>query len=123
MNTEERRSLSKSIISIVVAVIIVYAFEYYYLEIASIFNIPIKDDVYVKDVFVALIIIIVAFVLLRITKKLLSQLTLRSNGDRNLNGIYIILRIVIYALAITAFLVYAGVNLEGALVFYLPSFI
>jgi small-conductance mechanosensitive channel len=116
VNTQERRSLSKSVVSIVIAVIVVYAFEYYYLKIASVFNIPVKDDIYVKDAFVALIIIIVAFVLLRITKRLLNQLTLRSNGERNLNGIYIILRIVIYALAITAFLVYAGVNLEGALV-------
>lgn len=116
MNSQERRSLTKSVISIVIAVIIVYTFEYFYLTIANFLNIPGKYDIYVKDAFVALIIIIVAFVLLRITRKLLDQLTLRSNGERNLNGIYIILRILIYALAITVFLVYAGVNLEGALV-------
>lgn len=116
MNSQERRSLTKSVISIVIAVIIVYTFEYFYLTIANFLNIPGKYDIYVKDAFVALIIIIVAFVLLRITRKLLNQLTLRSNGERNLNGIYIILRILIYALAITVFLIYAGVNLEGALV-------
>lgn len=116
MNSQERRSLTKSVISIVIAVIIVYTFEYFYLTIANFLNIPGKYDIYVKDAFVALIIIIVAFVLLRITRKLLDQLTLRSNGERNLNGIYIILRILIYALAITVFLIYAGVNLEGALV-------
>ncbi len=116
MNSQERRSLTKSVISIVIAVIIVYTFEYFYLTIANFLNIPDKYDIYVKDAFVALIIIIVAFILLRITRKLLNQLTLRSNGERNLNGIYIILRILIYALAITVFLIYAGVNLEGALV-------
>ncbi|OWP54132.1 MAG: hypothetical protein B2I18_02190 [Cuniculiplasma sp. C_DKE] len=116
MNSQERRSLTKSVISILIAVIIVYSFEYFYLTIANFLNIPGKYDIYVKDAFVALIIIIVAFVLLRITRKLLNQLTLRSNGERNLNGIYIILRILIYALAITVFLIYAGVNLEGALV-------
>lgn len=116
MNSQERRSLTKSVISILIAVIIVYSFEYFYLTIANFLNIPGKYDIYVKDAFVALIIIIVAFVLLRITRKLLDQLTLRSNGERNLNGIYIILRILIYALAITVFLIYAGVNLEGALV-------
>jgi small-conductance mechanosensitive channel len=116
VNSQERRSLTKSVISILIAVIIVYSFEYFYLTIANFLNIPGKYDIYVKDAFVALIIIIVAFVLLRITRKLLNQLTLRSNGERNLNGIYIILRILIYALAITVFLIYAGVNLEGALV-------
>ena len=116
MNSQERRSLTKSVISILIAVIIVYSFEYFYRTIANFLNIPGKYDIYVKDAFVALIIIIVAFVLLRITRKLLNQLTLRSNGERNLNGIYIILRILIYALAITVFLIYAGVNLEGALV-------
>ncbi len=39
-----------------------------------------------------------------------------SNGQRNLNGVFIILRVLIYALAITWFLADIGVNLEGALI-------
>ena len=116
MNPQERRSFAKSILSVIIAVIAVYLFEYFYTAIATFLNIPAKDKVFVQDAFVALIIAIVAFVVLRVIKKLLDQLTIKSNGERNLNGIYIILRIIIYAAAITTFLIYAGVNLTGALV-------
>ncbi|MHB1439319.1 MAG: mechanosensitive ion channel domain-containing protein [Cuniculiplasma sp.] len=116
MDEQERGSLWKSVISIIIAVLVVYLFEIEYPVIASILSIPQGYDTYVKDAFVALIIGIISMVLLKIFKRLFSQIGTRSNGERNLNGVYIIIRIVIYAIAITIFLLYVGINLQGALI-------
>jgi small-conductance mechanosensitive channel len=115
MKKQGEKSLTEVILTVVVGVFFVLAFEFSYPYFASFFNIPASYDIYVKGLFGAVIIGILALIILRIVKRVLDRISARSNGERNLNGIFILIRIIIYAIAIFTILAYIGVNLAGAI--------
>ena len=80
------------------------------------FSIIYKNIKYINYAFSGAIALALALTLTSILKSFVRRVNVMSNGQRNLNGVFIILRVLIYALAITWFLADIGVNLEGALI-------
>jgi len=80
------------------------------------FSIIYKNIKYINYAFSGAIALSLALTLTSILKSFVRRVNVMSNGQRNLNGVFIILRVLIYALAITWFLADIGVNLEGALI-------
>jgi small-conductance mechanosensitive channel len=104
------------VIAVAVAIAVVYVLEFVLL-LATHYYPPLKTyEVYLKDAIGGIIAIGISITLVRIVKHIIETISERNAGKRNLRGIFIILRVVIYAVAIFWFLSYIGVNIEGALV-------
>ena len=111
-----RGEITQMVIAVAVAIAVVYVLEFVLL-LATHYYPPLKAyDVYLKDAIGGIIAIGISITLVRIVKHIIETISERNAGKRNLRGIFIILRVVIYAVAIFWFLSYIGVNIEGALV-------
>ncbi len=100
------------VIILAVAITIVIQFLLQYLELY--FPTLILYDTYIKYVTYAIIILGFAVVISHITKNILETVSGKIGG-RNLNGVYTILRALIYGVAIMAVLLMMGFSLTGAL--------
>lgn len=116
MSVSVRRSLVNIVISLILAVAVIYVMAFMVDELASVYPFLKTYEVYIKDAVAAVIAVGISLVVVRVVKHLMDSLSTRTEGRRNLRGFYIIIRVIIYATAITWFLSYIGVNIEGALV-------
>ncbi len=116
MTVSYRRSIINVLISIALAIGLAYAISFALDLLASRYSFLKPYEIYIRDGLGAVIAISVSVALVRIVRHLIENYTSRSQGARNLRGIFIILRVIIYAIAITWFLAYIGVNIEGAIV-------
>ena len=111
-----RGEITQMVVAVAVAIAVVYILEFVLL-LASHYYPPLKVyDVYIKDIIGGIITIGISITLVRIVRHIIEIISERNAGQRNLRGIFIILRVVIYAVAIFWFLSYIGINIEGALV-------
>ncbi len=116
MTVSYRRSIINVLVSIALAIGLAYAVSFALDLLVSRYSILKPYEIYIRDGLGAVIAISVSVALVRIVRHLIENYTSRSQGARNLRGIFIILRVIIYAIAITWFLAYIGVNIEGAIV-------
>ncbi len=111
-----RREIIQMVIAIIIAIAVVYIVEFALL-LASRYYPALKTyDIYIKDAIGGIIAIGISIALVRIVRHVIETASERNTGKRNLRGIFIILRVIIYAVAIFWFLSFIGVNVEGALV-------
>ena len=111
-----RGEITQMVVAVAVAIAVVYILEFVLL-LASHYYPPLKVyDVYIKDIIGGIITIGISITLVRIVRHIIETISEKNAGQRNFRGIFIILRVVIYAVAIFWFLSYIGVNIEGALV-------
>lgn len=110
------RGIAEIVVTIGVAVVVLYLIGYVidYLDQFSPALVPYRR--YVEDAMAGVLAIGVATIVVRITKQIMDEYTLKSRKPRNLGGTYIVLRVIIYFIAIVWFLSYIGIGLEGALV-------
>ncbi|MEM0157413.1 MAG: mechanosensitive ion channel family protein [Thermoplasmataceae archaeon] len=111
-----RREIIQMIIAIIVAIAVVYILEFALLLASHYYPALKAYDTYIKDAIGGIIAIGISIILVRIVRHIIETLSERNAGKRNFMGIFIILRVIIYAVAIFWFLSFIGVNVEGALV-------
>ncbi len=70
---------------------------------------------YIHDAISGIVAIVLTVATVRFIGHLIGNISERTEGKRNCRGLFIIIRIVIYAVVIFWFLSSIGVNLEGAL--------
>lgn len=116
MPVSVRRSITNVIITIALAIALAYLISFSLDLLASRYSFLKAYEIYIKDAVGAVIAIGVSVAVVRVIRHLIESYTARAEGRRNLRGLYIILRVIIYAIAITWFLAYIGINIEGALV-------
>ncbi len=116
MAVSYRRSIINVIISIALAIALAYAVSFALDLLASRYTVLKPYEIYIRDGVGAVIAIGVSVAVVRVVRHLIESYTSRTEGRRNLRGLFIIFRVIIYAVAITWFLAYIGVNIEGALV-------
>ena len=116
MPSSARVSILKIIAAIVIAVAVLYAARYLLSFLSGTYT-DLSDYLnYIEDAIAGVIAIGLAVATVRVLGQFIGSLSERTNGKANFRGIFIIVRIVIYAAAIFWFLSYIGVNLEAALV-------
>ena len=99
-----RGEITQMVIAVAVAIAVVYVLEFVLL-LATHYYPPLKTyEVYLKDAIGGIIAIGISITLVRIVKHIIETISERNAGKRNLRGIFIILRVVIYAVAIFWFL-------------------
>ena len=111
-----RRSILKIVVAIVIAVAILYAARYLLAFFSGTYPELSKYLVYIEDAVAGVIAIGIAAATVSILGQFIGSLSEKTNGKSNFRGVFIFVRIVIYAAVIFWFLSYIGVNLEGALV-------
>ncbi len=116
------KSAIKSVATIAFGIIIAMVFEYFlpgiepYIDISSSPTTNSDINRYIQYAVIGVIIASITFILLRVVRTFINQLMARSKSNKNLNGVYILIRITVYAIAIGIFLGFIGVNLQGAIV-------
>ena len=111
-----RGSISRIIAAIVVSVAILYAADYFFSFLSKSYPVLTSYLPYIHDAISAVVAIGLAVATVRVIGHLIGNISERTEGKRDFRGIFIIIRIIIYAVVIFWFLSSIGVNLEGALV-------
>lgn len=110
-----RGETAKGIVFLILFGIIIYAIHRLLPLINPYFPEFSGYEPYIFDVLAIAISILAAHVVLRLIHKSFESYSAKSRNRRNLGGLYVLLRIVIYAIAIFASLALIGVNLQDAL--------
>lgn len=110
------RGIVEVAVTIAVAVVILYLIGFLidFLDQFSPGLVPYRK--FVEDAIAGILAIGVATIIIRIARQVIEEYSRKVKKGRNLRGVYIILRILIYFAAIVWFLYYIGISLEGALV-------
>ncbi len=111
-----RGSITKIVVAIAISVVILYAADYFFTLLSHSYPVLTSYLAYIHDAIAAVIAIGLAVATVRVLSSLIDILSERTEGKRDFRGLFIIIRIIIYAVVIFWFLSYIGVNLEGALV-------
>ena len=109
-----RKELRQMLLVIILAVAITIFIEFLLQYLELYFPTLILYDTYIKYITYAIIILGFAVIISHITKNLLESVSIKIGG-RNLNGVYTILRALIYGIAIMAVFLTMGFSLTGAL--------
>ena len=110
-----RGSILKILAAILIAVAILFTARYLLAFLSGTYTDLSNYLPYIEDAIAGVIAIGVAAAIVHILGQFIRSLSEKTNGKSNFRGIFIIVRITIYAAVIFWFLSYIGVNLEGAL--------
>lgn len=111
-----RGELGEGILTIVLSGIILSLLHEFLPKISQYFPQVSGYTGYIYDAFAIIISILVAHLIIRIISHSIEYYSSKSGSRKNLRGILVLLRIIIYSIAIFAALALSGVNIEGALV-------
>ena len=118
MNSSIKGGIWKVIATIAISVAVLYVASFLLGYYSKIYPQLIRYHYlsYIQDAIAAVIAVGLAIAVVRIIGHLINSYAEKTEGRRNLRGVFILVRIVIYAAVIFWFLSYIGINLAGALV-------
>jgi Small-conductance mechanosensitive channel len=115
-NWENQKTIVAFSSAILIGIAVISLFDYFYVQLSLLFHINPNYSIHVHEAVIGIIILIITILTLKIIKNFFNRMSTRSNNRLNLNGMYVIIRIVVYIIAISIFLALIGLDIEGAIV-------